>query len=650
MARKHKQQADGVENNSMLSSIAHRVQGADLKEQTENFKKVGEELKARNYIPAFVHTEFVGRNKSQTKVLEAQSKLCACNAEASAVGMYISTNRFRTPVKVSGCGAEGRGYIKVGNDNLMYVQIQKAAEALYSTSSILRFIIDLLCGSGCELRYRYTTIVNGKPEVSSCVFEDAGDMLDERIKKLRDELEESRNGKDGGSTAMNNGNQSQSGHFGDGGEGDRNRLDGGSTAMNIGDGGKNVEPMGYRVANVPKKEDPYAQKNYENVGTTEAMLEKAIQDKRMWERSMAEWQELKDNTTDLDILLRQWASDQSFFGLSYLKLELEQGLPKAWGKVEKAKSGITKVVERPKIVGVSYLPCVCSRMEEMSDNLEIENIYYAEKWRYEGTIKDMLRDVVAYRSIMPEKRKKMMEKIIIDNQNTTPSERPNVVMPLYMPAFDSPYYPIQAWWSIFSSMLFNLGNTIVNDAVTERENSTMFSYLIYINMTWFEKYCADKHLDNDESKEEAKKAYLLKISNFLKNKNNNGRIAALESISSADEKNILKSVEIVEVPRTTSKASLEDMELVGNAVFFAFGVHGAMVGSFGKNATSSSGTQQRELTLLKQCQLMPQQRLYLNAWDFILRWNNFDSHTYMSIKQYDLSTLDASKTGLVERE
>lgn len=600
-------------------------QGANLKEQTEDFKRIDAQLKRRNFQPAFVYTDYAHKTKNQNRIVEAQDKLCSCNSDAASVGMYISTNRFRTPVKIEGCGADGRGYIKVGNDNLLYVQIQKAAEGLYTTSSTLRLIKDLLCGGGLELRYRYVTIVNGKPVADSCPFEDAGAMLDERIRQLRE--------MDNGQRTMDNGQ--------------RTADNGQRTVVND---HHDIEPQSYRTAAPPPpKPDPYATRNYENVGTTQALLNQAIEDKRMWERSMAEWQEIKDNSTDLDVLLQQWASDQSFFGLAYLKLQLEQGVPYSWGTIEKSAGGITRVKERPKIVGVSYLPCVCSRMEEMSDELEIENIYYAEKWRYEGTIKDMQRDVVAHRSIMPEKRKKMLENIIIDNQKTHPSERPNVVMPLYVPSFDSPYYPIQPWWSIFSSMLYTLGSTIVNDAVTARQNSTMFSYLIYLNMSWFEKYCADHTLDDDESKEEAKRDYLKTISDFLKNKSNNGRIAALESLTSADEKNILKSVEIVEVPRTTSKSSLEDMELVGNAIFFAFGIHGSMVGSFGKNATSSSGTQQRELTLLKSLQLMPQQRLLLNAWDFILRWNNFDTHAYMAIKQYDLSTLDASKTGLVER-
>jgi len=636
MAKKNKPTPSTAEGISTLqpSEALSTAEGtsterSDFNQAVETFKEKVVELKEKNYIPAFVYTSQIDYNSNQRKVVTALNKQSECCGNSASVGADILVNRYRTPVAVPSCGHPERGYIKTGSNNMLYIQIQKIAQSLPYMQSTLRFITNLLCGGGSELRYRYTTVDQyGKPTTQSCRWEEAEAMLRAKIASLRTEVKDSTPQPLNPSTA----------------EGTQP-----SAALSTAEGISTLQPTSYRTKPTPKAEVDYSTRTYDNIGSPEAELQQAIEDLRTWERCNAEWQHLKDNSSDLDVLLQQWADDHAYFALSHLHLTFEKGLPGQWGETEKTAAGL-RLKKRPKIIGVNYLPTTCCRMEQMSDELLVENIYYAEKFRYEGTIKDQLRDIVAYPSAMPQKRMKMMERIILNNQKVTPNERPSAVLPIYIPSFDSPYYPMAPWWSVFSSMLATLASTIVKDAVTERNNASMFSYLIYLNMTWFDKYCADNGYETDEEKNNAKHEYLRKISDFLKSKENNGRLAALESITSADEKNILKSVEIVEVPHKNSKASLEDMELVGNAIFFAFGVHGAIVGSFGKNSSSSSGTQQRELTLLKSCQLMPDQRLYLNAWDFILRWNDFDPHAYMAIKQYDLSTLDASKTGIIERE
>lgn len=624
-------------------------EGISLQTQLANFRTKQEQLRRAGFSPVHVFTTDIPNSKSKAQVTSSLNRCdYDCNVKAANVGVEILNARYRTPIPVPDCGDPNLGYIRYGYTNVLPVIIKKLAQAQYSTSSILDYIVGLLCGSGTELRYHYVTIdAQGNPQEKSCKWELAGPMLRQRIASLRTLLQEEQSATAPAtvpsvfpatvpevSTSVSL-----------------------TTVPSASPEGLNASPsplLSYRTkrSSAPPTIPQVTLPDPSTVGSTQSLLDEAIQDLYSWEYSNAEWQHLKENSSDLDVLLRQWALDQSFFNLAYLRLTLEQGLPsKDTGGRWLASRGVVdgkQVLDRPKITAVDYIPNDCCRMEEQSADLTIHHTYYSERFRYEGTIKDQLNQMVAYPSLPPQSRFRRMNQILDEYGKVRPQSRPQVVLPIYIPSFDSPYYPIAPWWSIFSSMLYNLAASITSDAVAQRNNSGMFSYLIYLNMNWFEKYCADHHAETDKERDALKRQYIQTISDFLKDKANNGRIAALESLTAENEKNIIKSIEIQEIPQMTSKGSLEDMELVGNAMSFAFEVHNSLIGSFGKSQASSSGTQQRELTELKTLQLSPQQRLYTNAWDFILRWNNFDSHAHMHIKHYTLTTLDASKTGMTE--
>jgi len=121
----------------------------------------------------------------------------------------------------------------------------------------------------------------------------------------------------------------------------------------------------------------------------------------------------------------------------------------------------------------------------------------------------------------------------------------------------------------------------------------------------------------------------------------------MDSYTSADEKQLIDSVRIVDVPQASEKDSDAALQIATSAVFFALGVHPALVGAT-PGSTASSGTFQRELHLLKVTQLSPRQRRYLAFLNGIARFNGWPRHATFVIKQATLSTLDASKTGIVE--
>lgn len=559
-----------------------------------------------------------GEGKILNTIHETETKF----EDAIRIGKGAAFCRFRTSVIVPDCGSKDLGYIKWGDDNLLPVAIEKLADALPYTAAGLEYISNLLAGNGLAFTYKYSKMVNGEPKETSIPYELAGTMLVNRIRELREKINEAKQVP----ISVNTQDENAS-----------NTL-------------HTIEDTQYRKKAEPI-EDPsakYANKNYDDLGTDEQLLQTAIEDYRKWEETMDWIKEFCNNSGSLDDLIQQWANDNVLYNISFFRLHLEQGTTGNWGKVENV-SGVKKLISRPRIMGISYQPTQCSRLEQMDDNLHINYVYYAERWRFEGTIKDTARAVVAHPCAEPSSRFRDLANIVINNQTTKPSSRPCITTPIYVGKNKSPYYPIQSWWSIFPTMIYNLAVTLMTDAATSRRNSTMWSKIIYLDVEWFEKYASQRGCETDEERERLRDEVVDEIKSFLTDRHNNGKTVVGDKMPTPDGGKSIYSFEVVDVPQPTSKASLEDLEKVTSAIFFSMGVHPALVGAVpGSQGKSSSGTQQRELTLLKMLQLSPKQRQVISVFEFIRDWNNLDTHLTFGIKKYVLSTLDRSNTGLVE--
>lgn len=585
--------------------------------QLKVFKAKTEELKARHFMPVSI---FSGGTAHSDTFAQSLRDTNTSYEDCAPVGKSIAFSRYRTPVVIEGLG-NGNGYIRWGDDNLAPVKIEKLANALPYTAQGLEYLTNLLSGNGIGIDYSYVKMVNGKMEVATCPYEHAGYLLAQRIKELRE-----------ASTPQSNSSNV-------------------TGAQSVRNGSHDDGLMQYRrkPAPAPDPAAKYANDNFEDIGSDETMLQEAIENYRKWKDGMDWLKQFRINSGSTDELVQQWASDTTFYNLSFLRLSLEQGVSGSWGEVAE-QDKVKKLVRRPRIMGISYQPTQCSRFEAMDDKLHINHVYYAERWRFEGTIKDKAQPIVAYPCIEPATRWRDLENIVLKHQSTKPSERPCVIAPSLIGKTNSPYYPYQSWWSIFPSMIYYLTVTLMSDMATAKKNSTMWSKIIYIDVDWFEKYASQCGKETDEERKNLRDEIIEKIEDFLSKRDNNGKTITGDKYASPDNNKPNYSFEIVDVPQPTSKASLEDLEKLTSCIFFALGIHPALIGAVPGAQKSSSGTQQRELALLKQLQLMPLQKRLISIFDFIRDWNDLDPHMTFSIKKYVLSTLDRSNTGLVEDE
>lgn len=365
-------------------------------------------------------------------------------------------------------------------------------------------------------------------------------------------------------------------------------------------------------------------------------LEQARNDLKEWERTDVEVREFLDNN-NLEHHYQQCMTDYHHVGIFFPTYGLSRGRTGGW---------------KPKIVKVGHIPAVCARFEQMDEQWRINHVYFSELWRRDSTPNLEQKDYVEYPTLMPDNDLQHLREVVNANQHTQVRRRPLwFCAPCFQPTMATPYYPRMAWWSIFPSLIYEYASTLVYDKAVARKNATMWGKIIFINLSYLKQLYNQLGADTPEKQEEVKRKIYESVNEFLKRRENNGKTLVLESFLSGDEKTLWRSVEIVDVPQASSGAQTKDeLEEISSIIFFALGVHPALIGATPGKSGSTGGTFQRELQLLKMQQISPVQRIYLRFLQNICRFDRWDSHAEWIIRQQVLTTLDRSGTGLEETQ
>lgn len=175
--------------------------------------------------------------------------------------------------------------------------------------------------------------------------------------------------------------------------------------------------------------------------------------------------------------------------------------------------------------------------------------------------------------------------------------------------------------------------------------------MIFINLSYLKQLFDQRGADTPDDQQKIINDIHGRINQFLQVRGNNGKGIFLDSFLSQDEKTLWKSIEIVDVPQPSNGADTKtELEEISSIIFFAMGIHPALIGAIPGKSGSSGGTFQRELQLLKQMQVSPRQRIYLRFLQSISTFNEWDSHAVWVIKEQVLTTLDRNKNGVEESE
>lgn len=523
-----------------------------------------------------------------------------------------------TPDKV---GTPDKGYIPWGPQDNLPNQIFQYENALPYTAAALKYITDLTVGLGPKLMYSWPRYVNGSLKEELIPYEHAGVLLRGCMRDLREKME-ARNAQQGRGAESSDSVQSSIGNIG--------------TIGTIGTASSSRTIHFYdaqRMAENPSQSGVGEDKPLPGSYEEEMMhLEEALAE---WERTMPEYQSFIDNN-NIELHYQKCMTDDTRLDIYFPTYGLNRGSKGNWNA---------------KIVSVGHLPAVCSRMEQMDDNWRINYIYFSEKWRKDATAELEKKDMVAYPSLMPERALRQLRETVRKYKNAPVGSRPLwFCAPTYYPSMLKPYYPQPAWWSIFPSEIYNYACNLLGDKATARENATAPRFMIFLNLSYLKQICDQNGWNTPEQIEGFKNDIYATVNDFLADRRNNGKSMMLESFLTNNDTELWKSVEIVEVPQAKiEKDTKEALSEISRTIFFALGVHPSLIGA-DPGGSSTGGTFQRELQLLKQQQVSPRQRIYLRFLQNICSFNEWDKRAVWIIREQVLTTLDRNANGIEDMQ
>ena len=300
--------------------------------------------------------------------------------------------------------------------------------------------------------------------------------------------------------------------------------------------------------------------------------------------------------------------------------------------------------DKSQIVQIRSKEAVFSRWGKMDAKLSrITKHYYSAKWNNSPDKKSIdVTDVLDRFAPLYDLR---------DRLRTGNYQNLRFVIPINFPSPGRAYYQLAPWWSLFQSGWYDFSVLVPAAKKALMQNRFSVRYVIYISPKYFKQIFKDEGID--PSDEAATKARIDQehgmFSDFLTGSENAGRgiVALKEMVQSQAGAKEEKYIEVVPVDMGKEGGEyIEDSEEVSNIISYVMGVHSSLIGSTpGKNKGSFSGTDKRELFMMKQALMKPFRDRLLRPLDLVKQYNKWDSNMVWAVPDIEFTTLDQNKSG-----
>ena len=609
----------------LVESAVRQVSG--LKE----FKEVSEELRSQGYfaLPGALGGGRSGNPKADYGEY-INSRLVCDNGGREGRGVFPMlhvSSGTSVPVTAQN-GHEGK-YITWGWGNRLPNVVSFFCSLSPYTAAALKFNIDLTVAKGPQPMYQYTQYVGGNITTKRIPFSQAGALIKGWIRDLKRELVKL--------------------------EAEHPELaevsaaDGYALSNGIIVGAQPEKSAAEQMRDDLKEQIDGLEKDYATWDASNKAFygdpEAATPDERMGFHGR----------NNLTATFQQLFSDFQQFNICYPEFELQRSYidPKTGHDVK-------TFAWNPKIIGLKWRNAKTVRLEELSNQNKIDHVYISNQWLSspEQTVpaKDGDFKIDALPALSAQSPTADMERITREARraNAGKKHRPtHVVMPVSYNEYGHPYYPVPAWYSVFSGDVYTYASLLISDRKKRRDNANVIGRILYVSDEYVQRMYIQRHLDTPEARKDFfNKEIVEPINNFLKNRDHMGEPMLAYTFKDADGK-VYKSWEIVEVmdnDKSAAEANKEELAEISSIILFAWGVDSQLIGNTPGTTTRSGGTDLRERYLLKQVQSATMQSLMLRTLDVVRQFNQWDPHMVFEIQREVLTTLDNSKTGITESE
>ena len=493
------------------------------------------------------------------------------------------------------------------------------------TAAALKFNIDLATGMGPRPMYSYTQYVGGNITQKSIAFDTAGTLLKgwkidllRQIHDLEREQAAAPNASASGTVTTTD------------------RLLGGTS----------TEPSDDLMRSLKDR------------------LAEIEHDLQTWEQTRNELYGDPDNPANIGFLQRnnlvqtyqQLAADMLQYNICFPEFELQKTYidPATGHEVKSYKWD-------PKVTGLRWRNAKTMRLEEMDSENRIRHCFVSNQWLTDAnfapvTAASASAEIDAIPALSEQQPAADLDSSVRDTRLRNPhkNRRPSrFVLPVRYNAYGNPYYPIPAWYSIFSGDVYLYASTLISDRKKRRDNANVIGRILYLSDEYVQRMYSQRNFVTDEEKRKFfQDEIIAPIDNFLQNRDNCGKPMLAYTFIGADGKSY-KSWEIVEIQEnsaSTAEANKEELAEISSIILFAWGVDSQLIGNTPGTTTRSGGTDLRERYLLKQIQMSLMQQLLLKPLDVVGQRNRWDPHLTWEVQREVLTTLDNSKTGITTAE
>jgi len=294
---------------------------------------------------------------------------------------------------------------------------------------------------------------------------------------------------------------------------------------------------------------------------------------------------------------------------------------------------------RKNIVSLRSKEAMFSRWSVMNAKGVVEHHLYSAKWA-DGP-----------------KEKDIVVSATLDDYNPyldlteRPSKDTRFVLSTFMPTPGRPYYPKPSWWSIFNSGWYDHAAAIPMLKNAILKNKLGVQYIIYISDKYWQELFTKENINPlDKAAVKARmKQEEQAFCDFLTGEKNAAKAIMTTKKYTATATGGVeeKYIEITPIRNDLGGGELlQDSEEANNVVCYAMGVHPSLIGATpGKSKGSQSGTDKRELFMIKQALSKPMLHRALRIFSLIKRFNRWDENFVVQVPEYTFTTLDQSKSG-----
>ena len=295
------------------------------------------------------------------------------------------------------------------------------------------------------------------------------------------------------------------------------------------------------------------------------------------------------------------------------------------------------------IYSLRHKEAVFSRWEVMNSKGVIKNHFYSAKWA-ENPSKD---DIAASAAIDEYDA-------VNDMSLKLTARKQRLIFSAYMPSPGRPYYSQPDWYSIFKSGWYDHSVTIPALKKAIIENNLGVKYIIYISKKYLQEICVREGIDANDSAA-VKKRYAKESATFndflTGSKNANKAILALKEYVNSGNTGFEEKFITIDTIKNSIEGGeyLHDVETAANIMCYAMGVHPSLIGATpGKGGSSLSGSDKRELFMMKQALMRPIIDRTMRSLKVIKAYNGWSSDIMITVPEYVFTTLDKNKSGKEE--